>query len=63
MLIAFPSLSTGAYSYPLKEACNIALDEILTFIKNSPDAFDEIAMVCLDAKTYNMFQSLYAERL
>jgi len=61
--IAFPSLSTGAYSYPLKEACNIALDEILTFIKNSPDVFDEIAMVCLDEKTYNMFQSLYSERL
>lgn len=30
--IAFPSISTGAYSYPLKEACTIALDEILTFI-------------------------------
>lgn len=61
--IAFPSISTGAYSYPLKAACNIALDEILGFIKNSPDIFDEIAMVCLDEKTYNMFQSLYKERL
>lgn len=61
--IAFPSISTGAYSYPLKEACNIALDEILTFIKNSPDIFDEIAMICLDEKTYNMFQSVYEERL
>jgi O-acetyl-ADP-ribose deacetylase (regulator of RNase III) len=61
--IAFPSISTGAYSYPLEEACNIALDEILTFIKNSPDAFDEIAMVCLDEKTYNMYQTLYNQRM
>ena len=61
--IAFPSISIGGYSYPLKEACNIALDEILTFIRNSPDIFDEIAMICLDEKTYNMFQSLYEERL
>lgn len=61
--IAFPSISTGAYSYPLEDACNIVLDEILSFIKNSPDAFDEITMVCLDEKTYNMFQSLYKERL
>lgn len=61
--IAFPSISTGAYSYPLEEACNIALDEILTFIKCSPDKFDEIAMVCLDEKTYNMYQSLYTKRL
>ena len=61
--IAFTPISTEAYSYPLKEACNIALDEILTFIRNSPDIFDEIAMICSDEKTYNMFQSLYKERL
>jgi O-acetyl-ADP-ribose deacetylase (regulator of RNase III) len=61
--IAFPSISTGAYSYPLKDACNIVLDEILSFIKDSPDIFDEIAMVCLDEKTYNTLQSLYKERL
>ena len=61
--LAFPSISTGAYSYPLREACNIALDEILTFIETFPDIFDEIAMVCLDEKTYNMYQSLYKERL
>ena len=61
--IAFPSISTGAYCYPLKEACTIALDEILTFIKTFPDIFDEIAMVCLDEKTYNMYQSLYEKRL
>lgn len=60
--LAFPSISTGAYSYPLKEACNIALDEILAFIKNSPDTFEKIAMVCLDEKTYNMYQTLYNER-
>lgn len=57
--IAFPSISTGAYSYPLEEACKIALDEILTFIKTSPDVFDEVAMVCLDKKTYDMYQNLY----
>lgn len=60
--LAFPSISTGAYSYPLDEACNIALDEILTFIDNSPDTFEKIAMVCLDEKTYDMYQSLYNER-
>jgi O-acetyl-ADP-ribose deacetylase (regulator of RNase III) len=61
--IAFPSISTGAYSYPLEEACNIALDEILTYIENSPDTFDKIAMVCLDKKTYDMYQYLYKEKL
>lgn len=57
--IAFPSISTGAYSYPLQEACKIALDEILAFIENSPNTFDKVAMVCLDKKTYDMYKSLY----
>jgi O-acetyl-ADP-ribose deacetylase (regulator of RNase III) len=61
--IAFPSISTGAYSYPLEDACTIALDEILSFIKNSPDILDEIAIVCIDEKTYNTFQKLYEQRL
>lgn len=61
--IAFPSISTGAYSYPLKEACSIALDEILTFIEKSPDIFDEIAIVCIDEKTYATFKALYEENL
>lgn len=61
--IAFPSISTGAYSYPLKEACLIALDEILSFIEKFPDTFEEIAMVCLDKRTYDMFQTLYAEKI
>lgn len=61
--IAFPSISTGAYSYPLEEACNIALDEILSFIENSPDILDEIVIVCIDEKTYTTFQKLYEQRL
>jgi O-acetyl-ADP-ribose deacetylase len=65
--IAFPSISTGAYSYPLEDACKIALDEISTFIENSPNTFDKVAMVCLDKKTYDtyktLYDSLYAKKL
>lgn len=57
--LAFPSISTGAYGYPLKEACIIALDEIITFINNNPEIFDKIAMVCYDQKTYDTFMSIY----
>lgn len=60
--LAFPSISTGAYGYPLKEACTIALDEITTFIDNNPEIFDEIAMVCYDQKTYDTFMSLYNDQ-
>ncbi len=33
--IAFPSISTGAYGYPTKEASLIALEAIIDFIKSS----------------------------
>ena len=39
--IAFLSISTGVYSYPLKQAAEIAVWE-------SPEAFDEILWVLFD---------------
>lgn len=57
--LAFPSISTGAYGFPLKEASKIALEEILDFIKNTPNKLDEIAMVCFDKKTYDVYESTY----
>ncbi len=55
--IAFPSISTGAYGYPLDEASKIALDEIMSFINENPDKFEEIAMICYDQKTFDAFNS------
>ncbi|MCD8165085.1 MAG: macro domain-containing protein, partial [Bacteroides sp.] len=34
--IAFPSISTGAYGYPVKKAARIAIYEILVFLKEHP---------------------------
>jgi O-acetyl-ADP-ribose deacetylase (regulator of RNase III) len=31
--LVFPSISTGAYGYPLEQAAFVALDEVLTFLK------------------------------
>ena len=35
--IAFPSLSTGAYGYPLDEAAKIALKTVCDYLKEHPD--------------------------
>jgi len=35
--IAFPSISTGAYGYPLEEAAPIALKTVMDYIKGHPD--------------------------
>lgn len=55
--IAFPSISTGAYNYPLKEAATIAIDTIRSFIKEN-DCLEEVIIVCHDKKTFDVYNSL-----
>ncbi|MDR2009866.1 MAG: O-acetyl-ADP-ribose deacetylase [Bacteroidales bacterium] len=54
--IAFPSISTGVYAYPVKEASTIAIDECLKFVKEN-DVFDKIIFVCFDEKTENIYKN------
>ena len=49
--IAFPSISTGVYSYPLDEASDIAVRAASEFVISNPDAIDEIIWVLFDAGT------------
>jgi O-acetyl-ADP-ribose deacetylase (regulator of RNase III) len=35
--IAFPSISTGAYGYPLEEAAAISLKTVMDYLKSHPD--------------------------
>lgn len=46
--IAFPSISTGIYNYPLQEAARVALSSIREFIEDYPNALEEIRFVFLD---------------
>ena len=49
--VAFPSISTGVYSYPLEQAADIAVRAVSEFITTNPNAVDEIVWVLFDAKT------------
>lgn len=49
--IAFPSISTGAYSYPLEKAARVALLTVIRYLHNHSDAFDQIIFVLFDNKT------------
>ena len=45
--IAFPSISTGIYGFPLEEASQIALETIKNFIESHPGELDEVRLVFL----------------
>lgn len=49
--IAFPSISTGVYSYPLEEAAEIAVKTVKTFYMEHPEAFDYVSFVLFDDRT------------
>lgn len=55
--VAFPSISTGAYGYPIDEAAPIAIATVRSWIKMHPDALDEVRFVLHreeDLKHYEM---------
>ena len=48
--VAFPSISTGVYRFPLEKAAPIAVEEILLFLHNNPLP-QKVEMVCHDPVT------------
>ena len=52
--IAFPSISTGAYGYPVDAAAEVALRETMRFVKRE-DSLDQVVFVLFDARTYEIF--------
>lgn len=53
--IAFPSISTGAYGYPVEEASQIALKTTKKFLEEN-DFIEKVIFVCFDNYTYNIYQ-------
>lgn len=43
--IAFPSISTGAYGYPIDAAARVAIDTVRAWIAERPDALDRVTFV------------------
>lgn len=57
--IAFPSISTGVFHYPLERAANVAISAVKSYIGTNPSAFDLIEWVLFNDKTYNAYVAQY----
>lgn len=55
--IAFPSISTGVYSYPLEEAAEIAVKTVNNFYLEHQNEFDCIRFVLFDARTKQAYDN------
>ena len=59
--ISFPSISTGAYSYPAIEATKVALETVIAFLRDGSTSLQEVSFVLYDSKTYDVYNEKLAE--
>ncbi len=55
--IAFPSISTGAYSYPRQQAAQIAIRTVQGH-PNIDQSFDQVIFCCYSREDFALYQSL-----
>jgi O-acetyl-ADP-ribose deacetylase (regulator of RNase III) len=56
--VAFPSISTGAYGFPLKRATEIALEETKGFLEKD-ETLSKVVFVCFGEKVLNTYQEVF----
>ena len=55
--IAFPSISTGVYGFPVELAAKIAVHTVNRFLQDNPDCFDLVEWVLFDTHTESVYKS------
>jgi len=53
--VAFPSISTGAYGYPVEEAAPVALRTVIEYLRGHPE-IELVRFVLYDTPTYAVYE-------
>ena len=59
--ISFPSISTGAYGYPVNEAARVALGAVISFLRESTTSIREVVFVLFDSPAFEAYSSALSE--
>ena len=55
--IAFPSISTGVYSFPVELAAKVAVHTVNRCLQDNPDSFDLVECVLFDTHTEAVYEA------
>lgn len=56
-VIAFPSISTGIYHFPVEQAAEIAIKTVKRFLDENVGAFDLVEWVLFDEHTEKVYEA------
>ncbi len=56
--IAFPSISTGVYRFPIEKAAKIAYKTVRIFLKENSDIFDKVIFVLFSDEDFEIYKNL-----
>ncbi len=59
--ISFPSISTGAYGYPVAEAAKVAINTVVSFLKEGVTSIKQVIFVLFDSTTFQNYASALNE--
>jgi len=59
--VSFPSISTGAYGYPVAEASKVAIKAVVSFLREQVTSLREVVFVLFDSRTYEAYSSVLEE--
>ena len=59
--ISFPSISTGAYGYPVDQAARVALQAVFDYLGSASGSIREVFFVLYDRHTLEAYQSALGE--
>lgn len=55
--VAFPSISTGAYGYPVEEAAKVAMGAVARFLAANPGALAEVRFVLHSDRDFSVYEA------
>ena len=59
--VSFPSISTGAYGYPVEEAAKVAIKAVALFLREQTTQLEEAIFVLFDSRSYQTYCSALDE--
>ena len=59
--VSFPSISTGAYGYPIAGAAKVAIRTVASFLKERVTSIKEVVFVLFDSTTFEYYSSALGE--